>query len=156
MDSPEYGMQIFPWWRPEVGSRDFQVVAEAGFSWAKVNFGWREIEGAGKGVFDWSRTDEIVRMAAENDIDLVIRVDHQPAWAGGGFPVNGPPDDYQDLLTFSRPWPPGTEGASAPTRFGTSPTSRGNGADGCPIRASMPNCFASAIRRSRPPIRTRW
>jgi hypothetical protein len=100
MDSPEYGMQIFPWWRPEVGSRDFQVVAEAGFSWAKVNFGWREIEGAGKGVFDWSRTDEIVRMAAENDIDLVIRVDHQPAWAGGGFPVNGPPDDYQDLADF--------------------------------------------------------
>jgi len=100
MDSPEYGMQIFPWWRPEVASRDFQMVAEAGFTWAKVNFGWREIEGAGKGVFDWSRTDEIVRMAEENDIDLVIRVDHQPAWAGGGFPVNGPPDDYQDLADF--------------------------------------------------------
>ncbi len=100
MDSPEYGMQIFPWWRPEVGSRDFQVVADAGFGWAKVNFGWREIEGAGKGVYDWSRTDEIVRMAEENDIDLVVRVDHQPAWAGGGFPVNGPPDNYQDLADF--------------------------------------------------------
>jgi len=100
MESPEYGMQIFPWWRPEVASRDFQVVAAAGFGWAKVNFGWREIEGAGKGIFDWSRTDDIVRMAQENGIDLVVRVDHQPAWAGGGFPVNGPPDNLQDIADF--------------------------------------------------------
>jgi len=100
MRSPEYGMQIFPWWRPEVASRDFQMVAEAGFGWAKVNFGWREIEGAGKGVCDWSRTDEIVRMAEESGIDLVIRVDHQPAWAGGGFPLNGPPDNLQHIADF--------------------------------------------------------
>jgi hypothetical protein len=54
MNSPEYGMQIFPWWRPEVGSRDLQMISAAGFTWAKVNFGWREIEGAAKGSYDWS------------------------------------------------------------------------------------------------------
>jgi len=93
-------MQIFPWWRPEVGSRDLQAIEAAGFGWAKVNFGWRDIEGAGKGVFDWSRTDQIVEMANNDGVDLVIRVDHQPAWAGGGYPTNGAPDNYKDLADF--------------------------------------------------------
>ncbi|MHB1357491.1 MAG: cellulase family glycosylhydrolase [Anaerolineae bacterium] len=100
MNSPEYGMQVFPWWRPEVGSRDMQVVREAGFTWVKVVFGWREIEGAAKGAFDWSRTDEIVDMANSIGVKLLVRVDHQPQWAGGGFPVNGPPDNLQDLADF--------------------------------------------------------
>ena len=100
MSSPEYGMQAFLWWRPEVASRDLQTIRDAGFTWCKVNFGWRDIEGAGKGVFDWSRTDRIVQQAEEVGIDLVVRVDHQPAWAGGGFPTNGPPDNPQDLADF--------------------------------------------------------
>jgi hypothetical protein len=100
MSSPEYGMQIFPWWRPEVGSRDMGIVREAGFGWVKVNFGWRDIEGDRKGAFDWSRTDKIVKMANEIGVDLMIRIDHQPAWAGGGFPTNGPPDNTQDLVDF--------------------------------------------------------
>jgi len=31
MNSPEYGMQAFLWWRPEVASRDVQIIADAGF-----------------------------------------------------------------------------------------------------------------------------
>jgi hypothetical protein len=100
MSSPEYGMQAFLWWRPEVASRDLQMIREAGFTWCKVNFGWRDIEGAGKGVYDWSRTDRIVDQAEEVGIDLVVRIDHQPSWAGGGFPTNGPPDNLQDLAGF--------------------------------------------------------
>ena len=98
MASPEYGMQAFLWWRPEVASRDLQVIRDAGFSWCKVNFGWRDIEGAGKGTFDWSRTDRIVDQAEEIGIDLVVRVDHQPSWAGPG--ANGPPNNPQDLGDF--------------------------------------------------------
>lgn len=93
-------MQAFLWWRPEVASRDVQMIREAGFGWVKVNFGWRDIEGAAKGHFDWSRTDYIVKIAGEAGLDLVVRVDHQPAWAGGGFPLNGPPDNPQDLADF--------------------------------------------------------
>ncbi|MBC7315930.1 MAG: cellulase family glycosylhydrolase, partial [Chloroflexi bacterium] len=100
MASPEYGMQAFLWWRPEVASRDVQMIREAGFGWVKVNFGWRDIEGAAKGHFDWSRTDYIVKIVGEAGLDLVVRVDHQPAWAGGGFPTNGPPDNPQDLADF--------------------------------------------------------
>ncbi len=100
MESPEYGMQAFLWWRPEVASRDLQVIRDAGFGWVKVGFGWRDIEGAAKGAFDWSRTDLIVDLVNEVGLDAVVRIDHQPQWAGGGFPVNGPPDDYQDLADF--------------------------------------------------------
>jgi hypothetical protein len=100
MDSPEYGMQAFLWWRPEVASRDLQKVREAGFTWVKVNFGWRDIEGAGKGQFDWSRTDTIVDMAGAEGLDLLVRIDHQPAWATGGSDTNGPPNNLQDLADF--------------------------------------------------------
>ena len=100
MASPEYGMQVFMWWRPEVASRDLQMVKAAGFSWVKVNFGWREIEGAGKGQFDWSRTDKIMEMITNDGMDAIIRVDHQPEWVGGGFPVNGPPNNLTDLGDF--------------------------------------------------------
>ncbi|MHB0856057.1 MAG: cellulase family glycosylhydrolase [Anaerolineae bacterium] len=100
MNSPEYGVQTFPWWRPEVASRDMQIAREAGFTWLKVGFGWRDIEGAGKGLFDWSRTDRIVQNAAYEGLDLLVRIDHQPEWAGGGYPVNGPPDSLQDLADF--------------------------------------------------------
>jgi hypothetical protein len=100
MQSPEYGVQAFLWWRPEVASRDLQVIREAGFTWCKVNFAWRDIEGASKGAFDWSRTDRIVEQANHEGIDLMVRVDHQPAWAGGAFPTNGPPDRPEDLGDF--------------------------------------------------------
>ncbi len=100
MRSPEYGMQAFLWWRPEVASRDVQVVRDAGFGWIKVNFGWRDIEGAGKGQFDWSHTDKIVEMANAEKMDLMVRIDHQPQWTGGGYPTNGPPSNSQDLADF--------------------------------------------------------
>ena len=63
-------------------------------------FGWRDIEGAAKGVYDWSHTDRIVEQASREGIDLVVRVDHQPGWAGGGFPTNGPPDNLQHYVDF--------------------------------------------------------
>lgn len=99
MDSPEYGMQAFLWWRPEVASRDVQIIAAAGFGWVKVNFGWREIE-LQKGEFDWSHTDAIVEMANTDGLDIIARIDFQPEWAGGGYPTVGPPDNPQDLADF--------------------------------------------------------
>ncbi len=100
MNSPEYGMQAFLWWRPEVASRDMGKILEAGFGWVKQNIGWRDVEGAAKGTFDWSRVDWIVAECNKLSLDLVVRIDHQPQWAGGNFPTNGPPDNYADLGDF--------------------------------------------------------
>jgi hypothetical protein len=100
MGSPDYGMQAFLWWRPEAAHRDLGLSRDAGFTWVKQSFPWREIEGAGKGHFDWSRADRVVQQANEFGLDLIARVDRQPQWAGGGYPHNGPPDNYQDYADF--------------------------------------------------------
>ena len=99
MDSLAYGMQIFPWWRAEVSDRDMGLVKDAGFGWLKINFGWRDIEGAGKGHLDWTVPDRIVEQAQQYGLKMVVRVDHQPVWASTAN--NGPPanyEDYGDLL----------------------------------------------------------
>jgi len=100
MNSPEYGMQAFLWWRPETAHRDLGLIRDAGFTWVKQSFAWRDIEGAGKGRFDWSRPDRIVQQVNEFGLDLIARVDRQPQWAGGGYPQNGPPNNYQDYADF--------------------------------------------------------
>jgi hypothetical protein len=100
MNSPEYGMQAFLWWRPEVASRDMGMILGAGFGWVKQTIGWRDVEGSAKGVFDWSRVDWIVAECNKLGLDLLVRIDHQPQWAGGNFPTNGPPDDLAHLGDF--------------------------------------------------------
>ncbi|MCB0077765.1 MAG: cellulase family glycosylhydrolase [Anaerolineales bacterium] len=102
--SPEYGMQAFMWWRPEVADRDLGLIRDAGFGWVKQDFAWREIEGAEKGAFDWSRTDTIVDMTERFGINVLARVDRQPAWATGGQCAEGiamgPPDNLSDFTDF--------------------------------------------------------
>ena len=103
--SPEYGMQSFMWWRPEVADRDLNLLVDAGFNWVKQDFAWREIEGAGKGVFDWSHSDTIVKMAFERfGVNIIARLDRQPAWATDGRCAEGgemgPPNNLQDYADF--------------------------------------------------------
>lgn len=104
LKSPEYGIQAFLWWRPEVADRDLNLIKEMGFSWVKQGMAWRDIEGAGKGVFDWSRADRIVRQVAERGLKLLARIDHEPPWAmrayAGGDVVQGPPQNLQDFGDF--------------------------------------------------------
>ncbi len=100
MNSPEYGMQAFLWWRPEVASRDMGMIKDAGFGWVKQNIGWRDVEGAAKGLYDWERVDWIVAECNKLGLDLLVRIDHQPGWAGGNYPTNGPPNNYADLGDF--------------------------------------------------------
>ena len=100
MTSPDYGMQVFLFWREEVADRDLQLVKEAGFRWVKQEFAWREIEGAGPGRFDWTNTDRVMDQIDAYGLHVIARVGAQPAWAGGGYPGIGPPDDYQDFARF--------------------------------------------------------
>lgn len=98
--SPEYGVQAFLWWRPELAERDMLLVKDMGFRWIKQGFGWRDIE-LEKGTFDWSRTDHIVETAMRyGDLELIARVDHQPEWARAGCALQGPPDDLADMADF--------------------------------------------------------
>ena len=100
MTSPDYGIQAFLFWRPEVADRDLGLIQDAGFRWVKQEFAWREIEGAEKGAFNWENTDRMVQQVQDRNLKLLARVGVQPAWAGGGFPEVGPPDNYQDFADF--------------------------------------------------------
>jgi hypothetical protein len=94
MASPDYGIQAFLWWRPEVAHRDLGLVRDAGFTWVKQWFAWRDIEGAGKGQYDWSTADRIVSGAEEFGLKLIARVDHEPTWAGP------PPSNINAFVDF--------------------------------------------------------
>ncbi len=100
MTSPDYGMQVFLFWKEEIADRDLKLVEDAGFRWVKQEFAWREIEGAGKGAFDWSRTDRIMDQIDAHGLKVIVRLGVQPQWAGGGFPEIGPPDNLQDFADY--------------------------------------------------------
>ncbi len=97
MASPDYGIHAFLFWRPEIASRDLNFIADAGFTWVKQEFAWREIEGAGKGIFNWDNADRMMDQIGEHNLKVIARVGVQPEWAGGGYPEIGPPDNYQDF-----------------------------------------------------------
>jgi polysaccharide biosynthesis protein PslG len=94
MASPDYGIQAFLWWRPEVAHRDLSLIQDAGFTWVKQWFAWGDIEGQGKGKYDWSTSDRIVDQVEEFGLKLIVRVDHGPAWAGA------PPDNIDQFTAF--------------------------------------------------------
>jgi polysaccharide biosynthesis protein PslG len=96
MASPDYGIQAFMWWRPEVAHRDLGLIRDAGFTWVKQWFAWRDIEGAGKGQYDWTASDRIVQQVSEFGLKLIIRVDHPPEWAG---PPPGNIGHFADFLS---------------------------------------------------------
>lgn len=101
MSSPDYSMQVFLFWKEEIADRDLKLVQEAGFRWVKQEFAWREIEGAGKGAFDWGRTDRVMDQIDSHGLKVIARLGVQPEWAGGGYPEVGPPNNLQDFADFA-------------------------------------------------------
>ena len=105
MNSPEYGAQAFLWWRPETADRDVGLAQEAGLTWVKQQFAWRDIEGAAKGKFDWSHADQAVYAANAKGVDILARVDNAPEWAAPGCynaekKTMGPAKNTQDWVAF--------------------------------------------------------
>ena len=105
MNSPEYGAQAFLWWRPETADRDLGLMRDAGFTWVKQQFAWRDIEGAKKGTFNWENADRAVQLANSFGIDILARLDNAPDWAAPGcFDTSkkqmGPAKNTQDWLDF--------------------------------------------------------
>ncbi len=103
LGSPEYGMQVFLWWDEEIARRDMDLVRNAGFGWIKQAVAWRDIEGAARGHYNWYFTDRIVADAEARGLDVLFRLDREPAWAVPSrdtFSDNGPPEDPADFGNF--------------------------------------------------------
>ena len=101
--SPDYGMHVFMWWKPDTALRDLGLVQDMGFTWVKQKFPWREIEGIEKGQYDWYRTDYIVAETEKAGLKLLVRLDQQPYWAepaDNQWQQNGPPGNVADFADF--------------------------------------------------------
>ena len=99
MASPDFGGQAFLWWKPEVADRDLTLMKEANFRWVKQAFAWETIEGAGKGVYDWSIADRVVTHVNDHGLKLLARVSSDPELTGfwaGAPPANG--DNFADFV----------------------------------------------------------
>ncbi|MBN1934223.1 MAG: LysM peptidoglycan-binding domain-containing protein, partial [Anaerolineae bacterium] len=100
MSSPEYGMIVNVWKAGDcITDRDLRLVKQAGFTWVKQVFPWRDIE-IGKGKFDWAEADRVVGMVAKYNLDLAIAISLQPEWAADGYPLNNPPRNMADIADF--------------------------------------------------------
>ncbi|HEX9116197.1 MAG TPA: hypothetical protein VGA61_09030 [Anaerolineae bacterium] len=85
MTSPDFGIQAFLWWRPEVADRDLGLLKDAGFHWVKQLFNWQDIEGAGQGQYNWDNADRVVEQVQKYNLKLLARVSadpDKPFWAG--------------------------------------------------------------------------
>ncbi|CAG0937413.1 hypothetical protein TFLX_06342 [Thermoflexales bacterium] len=104
LKSPEYGIQAFLWWKPEITKRDLTLVQELGFQWVKQSFSWRDIEPAQKGHYEWKLADDVVRrVGRRGNLKLLARIDRQPFWSQApGTPKseNAPPANLQDFGDF--------------------------------------------------------
>jgi hypothetical protein len=79
--------------------RELTLVAEAGFDSVAQLFSWREIA-RWRGLYNWEHPDAVVRGMEYYGLDLVVRLDQQPAWARTQPADNGPPDDLSDYGQF--------------------------------------------------------
>jgi hypothetical protein len=102
MSSPDYGMQAFLYWRPEIADRDLELIQAAGFRWVKQEIAWREIEGKGKNLWRWQNTDRIMEQVEAHDLKIIVRLGSQPAWAAPevAFPEIGPPQELSDFYDY--------------------------------------------------------
>ncbi|MBI2953497.1 MAG: cellulase family glycosylhydrolase [Chloroflexi bacterium] len=92
-----YGMQAHMFGQDQ--PRTLGALQGAGFSWLKQQIRWDTIEGA-KGQLNWGSIDELVNNAQAKGVNLLFSIVAAPDWATGNNPVDGPPNNYDDLANF--------------------------------------------------------
>lgn len=80
-DSPEYGVQAFMFWKPDIAQRDLRLIKEMGFGWVKQGFAWRDIEPFEGAEPDWWKPDKVVEQVEAAGLKLLVRIDRQPFWS---------------------------------------------------------------------------
>jgi hypothetical protein len=86
--------------------RDLAAMKEAGANALRVEFVWEGVEGR-EGLYDWSRTDYLVRRAEQLGLKLFVLIGYQypPAWFAASYPEamartgNGP----APILNYNHP-----------------------------------------------------
>jgi polysaccharide biosynthesis protein PslG len=95
-------IHVFLWGHREEADRDLRLAKEAGFTWVKQRFEWRNIEKNAKDDFEWNEPDIVVDRINRQGLGIIARLDNQPDWARRDkiFPASGPPDNLEDWKDF--------------------------------------------------------
>lgn len=109
--APPYGVNTFL--EQEVDEqktrRMLQLIRDAGFTWIRQEFPWRDIEPSAKGDFwdykwnksAWDKYDRIVTLAGEYGLNIIARLDAPPDWSRQDNSLfRRPPDNYADYGDF--------------------------------------------------------
>ncbi len=110
-----FGVNVFLNEEVESAKREqtVKLAKEAGFYWLRQEFPWQDIEIHAKGDFEdrrnsparpaWEKYDQIVDLADQYDMELIVRVSTPPAWSrdrGDEVGTFAPPDNYDDFGDF--------------------------------------------------------
>jgi hypothetical protein len=101
---------------PSKRAQAVQMAADAGYRWLRQEFPWEDIEIHAKGDFEdrrhepyrsaWDKYDQIVDLAEQNGMELIVRLSNPPGWTravGEGennVDTFAPPDNVQDYADF--------------------------------------------------------
>ena len=86
-----------------------QMIKDAGIGWIRQQFPWEDIEEPSKGMYwdekygqsSWNKYDNIVNLANQYGIQMIVRLDLPPKWAHPGNPwPQSPPDNFNDYGDF--------------------------------------------------------
>jgi polysaccharide biosynthesis protein PslG len=101
---------------PVKRERQLQMIHAAGFTFIRQQFPWFDIESSAQGDFvdrrnaqlgaidAWAKFDNIVDLAARNQIQVVARLDAPPKWAHAGYADLGdfgPPAKFEHFADFA-------------------------------------------------------
>jgi polysaccharide biosynthesis protein PslG len=93
---PHYGINVFLFGTDQ--ERVLALVRNAGFTWARQQIHWRDIE-TQPGSYDWRTLDAAVAAAEAAQIKLMLSVVRSPAWLTANG-QGGLPDDPQAIAPF--------------------------------------------------------
>ena len=107
----QMGVNTFLEQEAEISKRreTFQVIKDAGIGWVRQQFPWEDIEIPAKGQYwdeknersTWEKYDNIVDLANEYGVNLIVRLDLPPKWAHPNNPwPQSPPENFEDYGDF--------------------------------------------------------
>jgi hypothetical protein len=88
-----YGLDV--WMMEQPRGPIINAVKTLGFQWVHQKVRWKNVEGNGKGQFNWGSLDAMVDDAANNGIKVCLCLFDSPNWAGKLSPNN--PQDFADF-----------------------------------------------------------
>jgi hypothetical protein len=78
----------------------FDAMQDADIAWGRYDFSWRSVEGAGKGLYDWSAQDYAVAQANARGMHIYAGLGYTPSWASVAGNGNSPPINNQDWYDY--------------------------------------------------------